>query len=234
MDDVIKHEILKTTDDFIFGKKTRLNYKEEVQFTTETVQLTNEAHKKYFWFLQEPFELFRENNISVSKENCNYLQSIWEKDWKEGALYFLNACEFVYDLKEHGNTVANIIINDVQQIANEFELETPDYIIDTLRLNYLINLVILKKLDKKYIKEILKRYILGEDSFDNLVKDEKYKSVDTSIILEAVNKILEINKDKLDGSDKILNFLIGQVMRELKGKANASEIKELISERIKA
>lgn len=83
------------------------------------------------------------------------------------------------------------------------------------------------------ISEIEKRYILDENSFDKLIKGEKYKSVNNSIILETINKVLETNKDKLDGSDKILNFLIGQVMKELKGKANASEVKELIQNRIR-
>ena len=49
-------------------------------------------------------------------------------------------------------------------------------------------------------------------------------------VLQEKNAVVEQYKNERD--EKILNFLVGQVMKETKGKANAQEVKEKLKEKL--
>ena len=59
----------------------------------------------------------------------------------------------------------------------------------------------------------------------------------TDFVYEIVDRILREKVDvveqyKAEQDPKILNFLVGQVMRETKGKANAADVMDKIKEKI--
>jgi len=59
---------------------------------------------------------------------------------------------------------------------------------------------------------------------------------DSSALAEVIEKILEAHpaaaQELKEGKTKTLQFLIGQVMKETKGKANPQVVAEIISEKI--
>ena len=59
---------------------------------------------------------------------------------------------------------------------------------------------------------------------------------DANALAEAVNLVLEANpksvSDYRNGKDRALGFLVGLVMKEMKGKADPKEVNRLLREKI--
>ena len=55
---------------------------------------------------------------------------------------------------------------------------------------------------------------------------------DSGLLEETVRKILDANPKAVgelkEGKDKVIGFLMGQVMKEMKGKANPSQVSGMI------
>ena len=55
---------------------------------------------------------------------------------------------------------------------------------------------------------------------------------DTRLLEETINKILEANpgplSELLGGKDKVMGFFVGQIMKEMKGKANPASVRETL------
>ncbi len=103
----------------------------------------------------------------------------------------------------------------------------------TLDLDKFVKL--LKLIDKKELSEragelVLRDVILSPEKMDELIG--KYKIVEKGELEDVVKKVLGKNKkaveDYKSGESKALQFLVGQVVRETKGKADAKDVKNLI------
>jgi aspartyl-tRNA(Asn)/glutamyl-tRNA(Gln) amidotransferase subunit B len=79
---------------------------------------------------------------------------------------------------------------------------------------------------------------LPPDEFINkLIENLKPKEVDKNLLEEIINKVLKDNQkavlDYKKGKVNAIMFLVGQVMREMKGKVEARIVREEIERRIK-
>lgn len=69
--------------------------------------------------------------------------------------------------------------------------------------------------------------------FSKILLGEAYKKADNSETKTAVMQVIQTNASQFEESktdERMLNWLVGQCMKTLKGKGNAPEIKELIRE----
>lgn len=92
------------------------------------------------------------------------------------------------------------------------------------------------KFEAKEIKEIINGYILNtsvnkkiEDFYPNYMNEDDSLKLINNIIRQYPEQIEKLK----NGEDKIIQFLIGKVMSELKGKIPANKIKEIIVELVK-
>lgn len=78
-------------------------------------------------------------------------------------------------------------------------------------------------------KQALLEYLTGK-SLSDIEKDSTYFVGDVDALNKVVLEVLSTNQDKIKNSDesKILNWLVGQVMKQVKGKADPAEVKTLI------
>jgi len=106
------------------------------------------------------------------------------------------------------------------KISNlNLKIKNPSQII----ANYLVN----KKISSQ----------LSADEFINkLIENLKPKEVDKNLLEEVINKVLKDNQkavlDYKKGKTNAIMFLVGQVMKEMKGKVEARMVKEEIERRI--
>lgn len=208
-----------------------LRYSDEgltrLEATTHWVKLTDLAHRKHFWMLLPAYELFSDLGLSVSIENSKYLQKIWEEDWVAGANFFLVAC---YGLHQYADDIAKVIINDLSAVANELDLHV-ERLLDVGRVNQLCNILFLqKKVDKKHTRAIVERLIRLEP-IEDILKDPAFARVDNSLVDSLIESTLLEIGDKLDGTDKMLNWAVGQIMKKTQGKADASYVRAKIAEK---
>ncbi|MHB8443213.1 MAG: Asp-tRNA(Asn)/Glu-tRNA(Gln) amidotransferase subunit GatB [Patescibacteria group bacterium] len=91
------------------------------------------------------------------------------------------------------------------------------------------------KLSSLKIKDIIKEVILHNEDLDKLINDNIIIKDDT-MIESIISNVLENKKEEVlkykAGKEGILSYLIGQVMREMQGRADPSSIKEKLLEKI--
>lgn len=124
-------------------------------------------------------------------------------------------------LYNHPKLAANMLISEVITRIDEDEalLLSPEMFADFLKLidDGVINSSIGKKVFDKMWKEQLSAIEIIDRDDLKLITD---KSILTSIASKVIEKNGKIVKDYLSGKEKALQSLIGQVMRETKGKAD--------------
>lgn len=101
----------------------------------------------------------------------------------------------------------------------------------------LIDLVKDKKITEQVAKKILQNLVLEDFDVKEYVKNNNLEVVnDEEFVLSVVDKVLQENskaiQDYKDGESKALQFLVGQVMRYSKGKANPALANKLILDKI--
>ena len=183
---------------------------------------------KTFWFLQAPHDMFALMDLHIGSENARYIQKIFEDDWINGVYYVVAACD---DIREHADAIAKLIINDLSALANERNIAIRK-MIHPLSANQLFKMVFRDdQFEKRYFREIAGRLIDGTD-ISEILNDPKYAKEDLSKLKSIAIQVIEEHLDKIDGSDKINNWIMGQVMKALKGRGDPSVIRAILPELI--
>lgn len=133
--------------------------------------------------------------------------------------------------------VNNWIISDISRILNENELEPIEIPFDSKQLGKLVILIdkgtISSSIGKKVLVELFKNPRDPED----IIKEKGWIQIsDEGAIKEVVLKILEANPQSITdykaGKDRALGFLVGQAMKETKGKANPQMLNKMFVEEL--
>ncbi len=151
--------------------------------------------------------------------------------------YLSNLFEGASAICNNPKAVSNWIMTDITKELNERELE-PDQIPFTAE--QLGNLVVL--IDKGTISSSIAKKVLVE-LFENpkdpmkIVESKGWIQIsDEGAIKEVVLKVLQNNAqsvaDYKAGKDKALGFLVGQAMKETKGKANPGMLNKMFLEEL--
>ena len=86
------------------------------------------------------------------------------------------------------------------------------------------------------LKRIIDKMISTGKSFDELFSKSDFAEIDANELNDIIEKVIINNpkavNDYLGGKTKAIASLIGLVMRETKGKANASEVEKILISKI--
>lgn len=81
-------------------------------------------------------------------------------------------------------------------------------------------------------------YETGADPTEVIKNKDLEQVSDAGALEEAVAKVIDANPEPVhdfqNGKEKALQFLIGQVMKEMKGKANPQMLKEIFERKLKS
>ena len=149
--------------------------------------------------------------------------------------YLSNMFEEAEKICGNAKAVANWLLSDVSRILNEKE-EEPDAI--PFKAEHLAKLVEL--IDKGTISSAIGKKVV-EELFENpkdpeeIIKEKGWIQIsDEGAIKEVVDKIIANNPqsvaDYKAGKDRALGFLVGQAMKETKGKANPQMLNKMFLE----
>jgi len=137
------------------------------------------------------------------------------------------------DKKELFNLSANYLLGDFLGLLNEASAEVDDTRIDAENFAEWIGLIHRGVITSRAAKEILKEmWATGKDP-DLIIKEKDLAQVQDAGELEKVaSKIISENQtavaDYKKGKEASLQFLIGQVMRETRGKTNPEIISDIL------
>ena len=139
--------------------------------------------------------------------------------------------------KVSGNikAVGNWIISDISRILNEKELEPMNIPFTAGQLAELVMLIDKGTISSSIGKKVLEELFENPRNPEEIIKEKGWIQIsDEGAIKEVVLKILEANPQSvLDfkaGKDRALGFLVGQAMKETKGKANPQMLNKMFVE----
>ena len=164
-------------------------------------------------------------DYDISLKNAEFLTTT-----RQIADFFDEAAQ----LSGEPTTCANWIMGDLTRLLNTTEIEIQDSKVTPSHLNELIQLIGNNTISGKIAKSVL------DDAFDTgkmpkqIVEEKGLSQItDTSEIEAIVLKVIEENpgpaQDYRDGTKKAIGFLVGQVMRATRGKANPQLVNQILA-----
>ena len=123
------------------------------------------------------------------------------------------------------------------RLLKDNSMEAKDMLVKPQALSKLIELVDKGTLNRKKAREIFEVAFTEEIDIDKYIKENNFEQVsDEGIVIEAVEKVFSENQQSIDdyfnGKTKAYGYLVGQTMRELKGKADPSVVNKIIQEKL--
>ncbi|MBX2846934.1 MAG: Asp-tRNA(Asn)/Glu-tRNA(Gln) amidotransferase subunit GatB [Acidiferrobacterales bacterium] len=133
--------------------------------------------------------------------------------------------------------VANWMIGELFANLNKSELEINDSPIDTKQFALLLDRVTDNTLSGKTAKQVFAALWEKEGHVDNIIEAKGLKQITDSGAIEAiVDDVIANCPDQVqqfkDGNDKVIGYLVGQVMQKSKGKANPQMVNQLFKEKL--
>ena len=152
--------------------------------------------------------------------------------------YLSNIFESASSICGNRKAVSNWLLSDVSKILNEKELEPEGIPFSAESLAELVTLIDKGTISSAIAKKVLNEMFEDSSKMPSKIIEEKgwIQISDEGAIKEVVLKILEANPgsvaDYKGGKEKALGFLVGQAMKETKGKANPQMLNKMFIEEI--
>ena len=168
-----------------------------------------------------------------------------EYDLSEKDAHIITSSKYLSDLFEgaikvcnNPKAVNNWIISDISRILNETEMEPIQIPFDSQQLGKLIVLIDKGTISSSIAKKVLVEMFEHPRDPEDIIDEKGWVQIsDEGAIKEVVLKVLEANPqsvaDYKGGKDKALGFLVGQAMKETRGKANPQMLNQMFLEELK-
>jgi aspartyl-tRNA(Asn)/glutamyl-tRNA(Gln) amidotransferase subunit B len=143
------------------------------------------------------------------------------------------------DKSAAAKTAANWINGDFARLLHASHTEIEDSHVTPERLNSLIGLIAAGTISGKTAKDVFeKMFETGEEPSQIVEKSGLTQISDSSEIDGAVDAVIEANPkpvaDYRAGKQEAIKFLVGQVMRETKGRARPDVVTDLLKQKLDA
>ncbi len=164
----------------------------------------------------------------LSEKDANIITSSkYLSDLFEGAIKVCN----------NPKAVNNWIISDISRILNETEMEPIEIPFDSQQLGKLIILIDKGTISSSIAKKVLVEMFEHPRDPEDIIDEKGWVQIsDENAIKEVVLKVLDANPQSIAdykaGKDKALGFLVGQAMKETRGKANPKMLNEMFKEEL--
>ncbi len=134
--------------------------------------------------------------------------------------------------------VSNWILSEVIAVLNRENIEINSFQIKPERLTSLLSRIQDNTISSKIAKDLFNQMLTNDKTVDEMIKEQGLEQItDEDSISQYVTEVLNEFSDQKDqylaGKEQVLGFLVGQVMKRSKGKANPKLVNELIISKIK-
>ena len=152
--------------------------------------------------------------------------------------YLSDMFEKASELCGNRKAVSNWLLSDVSRILNEKEEEADSIPFTAEELAELITLIDKGTISTAIAKKVLEEMFNSENKKPSKIIEEKgwIQISDEGAIKEVVLKILAANPQSVAdfkaGKDRAIGYLVGQAMKETKGKANPQMLNKMFVEEI--
>jgi len=132
---------------------------------------------------------------------------------------------------------ANWVIGELSAHLNKEDVDIQNSRIGVDELVHLLDRITDNTISGKIGKDIFEAMWLGEGSVDEIIKARGLKQItDDSEIAAVIDRVLQVNTlqvaDYKAGKDKLFGYFVGQVMKETSGKANPTQVNQILKEKL--
>ncbi len=147
--------------------------------------------------------------------------------------------EKVLNVTDDYKSASNWLMTVVLKVLNDEKISVNKFPVSPENLGKLIKLINDKTISGKIAKDIFPEMMKVDKDPNEIVKEKNLIQIsDTGEIEKAIDKILAANpkqiEEFLSGKDKVIGFFVGQIMKEMKGKANPQIVNELLKSKIES
>lgn len=150
---------------------------------------------------------------------------------------YIRLFEEANDIISKPKEIANVLMSDIAAYVNENIIKPTDLKVTAETIAKYVSLLENGKLNSKTGKKVLKEMLENGGDPEIIMKEKGLIQItDEKQIQEMVEKVIANNsesvQDILAGKDRAVKFLVGQVMKESRGKANPEIVNREITEQI--
>lgn len=153
---------------------------------------------------------------------------------KEKAIsdYFEECLKLGMDAK----TAANWVTVQIVAYINKAEIEIKDFYLTPNLLNQIISELVKGTISSKQAKEIFNKALEEGKEPKNYITKDNVQISDASLLEGIIDNILANNESQVtdykNGRSNLFDYFVGQVMKETRGKANPSMVKEILKSKL--
>ncbi len=128
---------------------------------------------------------------------------------------------------------SNLLLGDISSYLNRTHKTLEATFLTSEKFQSLVRKISRKELTSRNVKDILDILLETEDSLEEVIQSKGIENIcDESFLNDLVKQVVEANKasveDYKNGRDRAIKFLMGQIMKQSKGKANPQVANEIL------
>lgn len=127
---------------------------------------------------------------------------------------------------------ANYLMNDVNSYLNDKQVDLQDTKLTPANLAGMIKLIDDGTISSKMAKKVFKGILDGQEPAAYAEKNGLVQLSDPAKLQPIVNEVLANNQQSIEdyknGKDRAVGFLVGQIMKQTRGKANPGVVNKLL------
>jgi len=138
--------------------------------------------------------------------------------------------------EEAKKLILNFLINDLLGLVQKHKIILNETIIHPHEFAHLLFAFYQDRISSKIVKEALEKALTEKRKIEDIIKEkEKISSVEvlTSFVSEVIRENQKAVEDYLAGNEKSFEFLIGEVMKKTKGRADPKLTREILIDSLK-
>ena len=173
------------------------------------------------------------------KERYLTQYNLSEKDAKiiTSSKYLSDLFENAIKVCNNPKAVSNWIISDISRILNETEMDPIEIPFDSNQLGKLIILIDKGTISSSIAKKVLVEMFEHPRDPEDIIDEKGWVQIsDEGAIKDVVMRVLDANPQSVSdfkgGKQKALGFLVGQAMKETRGKANPQMLNQMFLEEL--
>jgi aspartyl-tRNA(Asn)/glutamyl-tRNA(Gln) amidotransferase subunit B len=172
-------------------------------------------------------------NVRRARYAEQYMLSEYDATQITNSKRLANYFDKTVSLCNNPKSVTNWIMGDFSKMLNELNLEINESKITEENLANLIKLIDTNVISSAMAKKVfIEMFETGKDAKAIVEEKGLVQMTDEADILKIVEEVVNKNdqsvSDYLAGKDKAIGFMIGQIMKASKGKANPTTVNELL------
>ena len=145
--------------------------------------------------------------------------------------------KIVKNTKSSPKIAANWILGDLSAILNKENLAIEQCKVTAEQLAQLLDRIADNTISGKIAKTVFEAMWNGEGAADQIIEKKGLRQItDDSAIEKIIDEVLTTYPDQLaeyrSGKDKLFGFFVGKIMQATKGKANPSQVNEILQRKL--